>query len=126
MSFYLRFALTIGVLAILLNGTQSAWAEERLVFGSFQNQQNAEKWADRLTKMLGLPMSVLEYVNNNDIFHRVATAPLDTGQQLQVRQRAHRADLAVWRLIMRPDGSVESLVPLEDEMPPPIGGLNFL
>ncbi len=74
----------------------------QLVLGSFANPDNAERWAQQLTRQLRFPIGVAPLPHGSALGYRVVTAPLQ-GDDLQQAIRAIRAHgLDFWRLATPP------------------------
>ncbi|MEM8768219.1 MAG: hypothetical protein AAGE43_12285, partial [Pseudomonadota bacterium] len=77
-----------------------AQAEDRLVFGSFQNAQNAENWANRMRSLLNVEVSVIVAVDGTGAeTFRVVTERLETAEASRVRRIADGRQLKYWRLL---------------------------
>lgn len=91
-----------GMLALVfvLLGAQQVLADDRLVFGSFQNAANAENWAARMTVLLNVDVTVVPVTNSaGAITYRVVTAPLAEADAGRIRQIAEGRQLKYWRLL---------------------------
>ncbi len=106
-----RNLLTGWLVALLLCPTVSAWAAERLVFGSFQNVQNAENWANRMRALLDVDVIVEAGtgLDGRDTY-RVIAAPPDEEAASRVRRIADSRQLSYWRLL-----DLQPAVPLPDQ-----------
>jgi hypothetical protein len=76
-----------------------AWADERLVFGSFQSLKNAQNWANRVGVLLDLDMQVERSSGPAGDTWRVVTAELADTELLRVRRVADTRRLSYWRLL---------------------------
>lgn len=94
-------ALAGPLLLLMLSLTSGlARADDRLVFGSFQNGVNAENWASRMQVLLNVDMSVETVVDDTGAStHRVVTAPLPPAESSRVRRIADGRQLKYWRLL---------------------------
>jgi hypothetical protein len=75
-----------------------AEAYQRLVFGSFGQPTNAERWAVNVGVELDVATEVQERGDADDPLFRVVTSPLDQDELPRVRRRAREAGLEFWRL----------------------------
>ena len=92
------FCLGLAVLVWLASGV--AQADDRLVFGSFQNATNAENWASRMRVLLNVAVEVVEGRTDADnTTYRVVTAPLAGEEASRVRRVADNRQLKYWRLL---------------------------
>ncbi|MGE0623289.1 MAG: hypothetical protein AB7I04_24955 [Pseudomonadales bacterium] len=92
--------LLTGLLTGVLFAAPTAWSAERLVFGSFQNVQNAENWASRMRALLNVDVVVEagSAADGRDTF-RVVAAPADSEAADRVRRIADSRQLSYWRLL---------------------------
>ncbi len=88
-------ACLIGVLAC---GALAAEVQHRLVFGSFAEPVNAERWATSVGSDLTLETEVQPVANNEGTMYRVVSAPLSDAELDRIRQRARGAGFDAWRL----------------------------
>lgn len=80
----------------------------RLVFGSFSNPDNAERWAGQVAAKLQLDVRVQPMTTGSAASYRVVTAPLQ-GQALQQAIHDARAhDIEFWRLPTADTAAVEA------------------
>ena len=97
--FVRRSVFAVCLLALSLAGG-AVRADDRLVFGSFQNSTNAENWASRMQVLLNVDMRVEPVAGNAGIStHRVVTVPLSSRQASRVRRIADGRQLKYWRLL---------------------------
>jgi hypothetical protein len=88
------------ILCCLCLPSGQASADDRLVFGSFQNPDNAENWAGRMTVLLNVEVSVVPGTGGNGApTYRVVTAPLPESEAIRVRRVADNRQLKYWRLL---------------------------
>lgn len=95
-----RTTLTGLVCGLLLCPALSAWGADRLVFGSFQNTQNAENWANRMRVLLNVDV-VVEAGTGSDgrETYRVIATPVDGEAASRVKRIADSRQLSYWRLL---------------------------
>ena len=75
-------------------------ADERLVFGSFRNPQNAGNWASRMRMLLNVDIQVLAAASGTGSpTYRVVTGELDAAAATRVRRLADARQLSYWRLL---------------------------
>ena len=92
---FLRVAVAL-VVGLLLISAQPVMADDRLVFGSFQNSANAENWAGRMSVLLNVEVSVLTGTGTNGATtYRVVTAPLPDAEATRVRRIADNRQLDI-------------------------------
>jgi hypothetical protein len=94
-----RLLAGLAVAALLASGVPVR-ADDRLVFGSFQNPGNAENWANRMRTLLGVHLQVVEATAASGVTtYRVVTDGLDEAEVLRVRRIADSRELRYWRLL---------------------------
>lgn len=103
-----------GLAIVLLLGASANYAQApgpgaegvgNLVFGSFQNPHNAQKWAERVSHLLDTSIEVEQLHNAQRVWYRVVSS-VDSTMTLSVVKRAADAHkLAYWRWMELP-GSV--------------------
>ena len=77
-----------------------ALADDRLVFGSFQNVANAENWVARMAVLLNVEVGVVPGQGvGGSTTYRVVTAPLPDAEATRVRRIADNRQLKYWRLL---------------------------
>jgi hypothetical protein len=91
----LPFALALFVVVVL---PVRADSDYRLVFGSFTERANAQRWAVEVARRVGVGTDVLATTDPRGTRFRVVTAPLPPTQLLSVSQSARAAGLDFWRL----------------------------
>ena len=85
-------------LVLLVGGWVSADADSyRLVFGSFQEAANANRWATEVARRLAADTRVEPFEAAGPRWHRVATAPLSDQQIRALSDRAEAQGLVFWR-----------------------------
>lgn len=96
----MKRTLLTGLLTGLALCAPALWGAERLVFGSFQNVQNAENWASRMRALLNVDV-VVEAGSASDgrETYRVIAAPADAEAADRVRRVADSRQLSYWRLL---------------------------
>jgi hypothetical protein len=92
-----RFARPWLLMLLLLPGV--AAAADRLVFGSFQSQSNAQNWASRIQVILNLDMEVAAAEGVVPATFRVITPTLEGEELDRVRRVADSRQLRYWRLL---------------------------
>jgi hypothetical protein len=108
-------ALLIIILWLLLAPTRGAFADDRLVFGSFQNADNAQNWAGRMSVLLNVDVVVIPGTSSNgSATYRVVTVPLAEAEATRVRRVADNRQLKYWRLL---DVEAAAAVTAEAESP---------
>ena len=68
-----------------------------LALGTFEQPDNALRWAGAMQQVLGTPTLVAAH-GSNPAAHRVLTHALDANQFAQIAERARQHDLAYWRV----------------------------
>jgi hypothetical protein len=91
-------------LVLWIGCAASAWGNERLVFGSFQNEQNARNWAQRMRVVLNTRMFVEssateENSADSPAVFRVVTDILVEPELQRVQRVADSRQLRYWRLL---------------------------
>lgn len=81
-----------------LPATGVTQAHQRLVFGSFGQPTNAQRWAANVGVELDVDIQVQERREADNLLFRVVTSPLDDDELRLVRRRAREAGFQVWRL----------------------------
>ena len=95
-----RLCVGFGIFAFCLLAVGQASADDRLVFGSFQNAANAENWAGRMSVLLNVEVSVLPGTNSTGTaVYRVVTTALGEGEANRIRRIADNRQLKYWRLL---------------------------
>ena len=93
-------ALLCIIVWLLLAPTRGAFADDRLVFGSFQNADNAQNWAGRMSVLLNVDVAVIPGTSSNgSATYRVVTVPLAEAEATRVRRVADNRQLKYWRLL---------------------------
>jgi hypothetical protein len=96
----MKSSLCLVLGALLWLSGAGARADDRLVFGSFQNQANAENWAGRMRVLLNVDVGVLAgETGSGSTTYRVVTAPLAGEEATRVRRVADGRQLKFWRLL---------------------------
>lgn len=73
-------------------------ADEQLVFGSFQNSQNANNWASRVGLLLDIPVVVERTEDDGAVWYRVVTAVLPDAAAEKVKRIATANRLRYWNI----------------------------
>ncbi|HEY5646086.1 MAG TPA: hypothetical protein VIS76_09105, partial [Pseudomonadales bacterium] len=104
--------------ALLLCLGVPAWTADGLVFGSFQNAQNAENWASRMRALLDVDVVVRagRGADGRDSY-RVIASPADAEATARVRRIADSRQLSYWRLLDVEPGPASAAVAAEPETP---------
>ena len=90
----MRALCCVGLLLLALPG----WAD-RLVFGAFASQQNAQNWAKRVASRLQIETKVATVVRaDGQTLYRVISEPLAETQLLRLRSVAERENIKLWRM----------------------------
>jgi hypothetical protein len=84
---------------LLLVGLAHADDElQRLVFGSFEDQANAQRWAERVARELNVATEILRFEDSGRVGYRVTTRPHPPDALAAIGERAQARGMAVWRL----------------------------
>ncbi len=73
-------------------------ADEQLVFGSFQNSQNATNWASRVGLLLDIGVAVERMEDADGVWYRVVTAVLTDPAAEKVKRVASANQLRYWNI----------------------------
>jgi len=92
-------SLLISVLIVPVCWAADRVEQARLVFGSFQSQQNATNWASRLSLRLNVPISAEPMERDDGIWYRVVSERLPLQQLDQLSRTAQAQKLQFWRLL---------------------------
>lgn len=84
---------------IVLGADVGADADNRLVFGSFADLGNAERWSVEVARRLSVNTAVATTTDARGTWFRVVTEPLVPARLLAVSQNARAAGFDFWRLI---------------------------
>lgn len=88
------------LLTLIVLGTDvAADADNRLVFGSFAERSNAERWSVEVAHRLSVNTVVAPTTDARGTWFRVVTEPLAPARLLAVSQNARAAGFDFWRLI---------------------------
>ncbi len=91
-----RHGLVFVTLFCLLSG--NIHADEQLVFGSFQNSQNATNWASRVGLLLDIGVVVERMEDADGVWYRVVTAVLTDPAAEKVKRVASANQLRYWNI----------------------------
>jgi hypothetical protein len=105
----LRRVWLIVLAGAALPSTGAAEAYQRLVFGSFGQPTNAERWAANVGVELDVGIGVQECGEADDLLFRVVTSPLDDDELPAVRRRAREAGFEFWSLTDSQPGAPDSM-----------------
>jgi hypothetical protein len=89
----------------LLSGVINAAAAgdvHRLVFGSFKNADNADRWAEKVSQRIGVATEVDHFEAGGVTWHRVVSEPLSGDRGVYAAWRAEQVGLEFWRLAVDP------------------------
>jgi hypothetical protein len=91
----------IRLVALLMIGACAlpAHAADRLVFGSFQNVDNANNWAARVGQMLQADIGVVAITRDGESWHRVSSSALEASAYQDLERRANASGVRYWRLV---------------------------
>jgi len=114
------------LLALAIGIAVPVGAAERLVFGSFQNEQNAQNWAARVAGILNAEVLILEFEEGSDPTYRVVTGHLDDAGIERIRRRADSRQLRYWRLLDLEEAGSPEVTTAERTVraTPPVRALN--
>ncbi len=91
-----RHGLVFVTLFYLLAG--NIHADEQIVFGSFQNSQNATNWASRVGLLLDIRVAVERMGDADGVWYRVVTAVLTDAAAEKVKRVASANQLRYWNI----------------------------
>lgn len=86
------------LLTLLLATSAVSLAAEQVVFGSFQNSQNANNWASRVGLLLNAPIAVERVERDDGIWYRVVSTVLTDTEARTLKRVADAKQLRYWRL----------------------------
>ena len=89
--------LVVALLASVVPPVASA-SGDRLVFGSFRSQENADNWAARLSGLFGSGIDVERVHRDDGLWYRVRSAALTGAEETRFRDLAEANDIAYWPL----------------------------
>ncbi|MEZ5550682.1 MAG: hypothetical protein R3E82_07340 [Pseudomonadales bacterium] len=102
----LRLLMVLFLPAVLAPATVRA--DEQLVFGSFQNPDNAENWATRVGALLNAPISVATVTDAGVLWYRVVSPVLADADAARLKRLAALQQLRHWQITgLDPAGRLE-------------------
>jgi len=96
---------------MLAMSAAAAEPQYRLVLGSFEDEANAQHWAETVSRELAVDAEVVPFVDGDRHGFRVATGRLSADRLLAVSQRAQARGIASWRLLESPSTIAENPSP---------------
>ena len=89
--------LAVTVLLASAYGPTAAASGDRLVFGSFRSEENADNWAARLSDLFGHRVEVERVHSDDGLWFRVRSAALAAPEDTRLRGLAEANDISYWR-----------------------------
>lgn len=113
-----KAAFVFALLLASVLSSLSVSADERVVFGSFRSEENAENWARRLSQIFG--ENVVSAANELEgvVWHRVQTPVISQTEADLLARKAEASGVSYWRVTASAEVAVVLETPEKDEALP--------